>query len=336
MKNHYLLLPYLILTLFSFNSFAQATLNERGFSFQGYARNNDGAALSSENIEVQFTIYQQGQTAEFTEVQTATTDAFGVFHLIIGSISTADFKALDFAKKNDYKLKVETRVIGGTYATISDAFMESVPYAQAADNGVPVGSMIIFGGPKANIPAGWLACDGRAYASADYPKLFAALGTSWGNGSTGTGGTTGQFNVPDMRGLFARGVNDGSNRDPNAADRVAHLAGGNTGDKVGTFQEGSIQSHNHSVNIVTNTTGAHTHQITKLPLDSRPGVNVSMPHVTESSGSDEYWDGVIWSPGDAMTSNGNHAHSVDGTTGGSGGNETRGRNVAVWYIIRAR
>ncbi|MEQ9301762.1 MAG: tail fiber protein [Cyclobacteriaceae bacterium] len=288
--------------------------NDKGFSFQGYAKNTEGAALSSENIEVQFSIYQQGQAAEFSEVHTATTDAFGVFHLVVGSINSTDFKKLDFISKPDYKLKVETRLLGGTYATISDAVMQSVPYAQAADNGVPVGTMLIFAGQKASIPAGWLACDGASVSSTAYPKLFSAIGISWGGGS-------GNFNVPDMRGLFPRGVNDGSGRDPNAAARSALAAGGNTGDNVGTVQGGDIQSHNHGV-----TDPGHNHHVdgtwnrlvgytdtgTAGSIDNSPGeFNVQDARVMPSS-----------------------------TTGigiqNSGGSETRPINVAVWYIIRAR
>ncbi len=327
MKNLYQLLSLLIVFTLSFEVFAQAGLNGRGFSFQGYARNNDGAALSSENIEVQFTIYQQGQTAEFTETQTATTDAFGVFHLVIGSVSNAAFKALDFANKNDYKLKVETRVVGGTYATISDAFMESVPYAQAADNGVPVGSMIIFGGPKTNIPAGWLACDGRAYASADYPKLYAALGTSWGNGSTGTGGTTGQFNVPDMRGMFPRGVDDGAGRDDNRTSRTSVMAGGNTGDNVGTYQPGEMQSHDHG-GITSNTNrGGHNHTYISGLLGAGNSANFAVDGGTFLTGRLRIFPDTHVTGGTGV-----HDHSISS----DGGAETRPENVAVWYIIRAR
>ena len=43
------------------------------------------------------------------------------------------------------------------------------------------------------VPAGWLRCDGRELAIADYPALFALLGTTYG----GTGRHT--FALPDMR-----------------------------------------------------------------------------------------------------------------------------------------
>lgn len=53
-------------------------------------------------------------------------------------------------------------------------------------------------------PAGYLECDGAAVSRATYADLFAAIGTVHG---VGDGATT--FNVPDLRGEFVRGWDDG-------------------------------------------------------------------------------------------------------------------------------
>ena len=66
--------------------------------------------------------------------------------------------------------------------------------------GSPAGSIIMFGGATA--PDGWLICDGSAVSRTTQATLFAAIGTAFG---TGDGSTT--FNIPDMRGQFARGLN---------------------------------------------------------------------------------------------------------------------------------
>jgi microcystin-dependent protein len=57
---------------------------------------------------------------------------------------------------------------------------------------------------SATAPDGWLPCDGGSYSAALYPALFAILGT------------VGQsaFNVPDLRGEFIRGVDNGRGVDP--------------------------------------------------------------------------------------------------------------------------
>lgn len=55
-------------------------------------------------------------------------------------------------------------------------------------------------------PAGWLKANGAAISRTTYATLFAAISTTYG---VGDGTTT--FNVPDMRGYFARGwVDDGT------------------------------------------------------------------------------------------------------------------------------
>lgn len=60
---------------------------------------------------------------------------------------------------------------------------------QPSNQGVPVGSVVIWGGQGA--PHSWLVCDGRAVARTLYSRLFQAIGTTWG---VGDGATT--FNLP--------------------------------------------------------------------------------------------------------------------------------------------
>ena len=62
----------------------------------------------------------------------------------------------------------------------------------------PVGLVSWFAATTA--PAGWLVADGREISRTSYADLFAVVGTTYG---TGNGTTT--FNVPDLRGMFARG-----------------------------------------------------------------------------------------------------------------------------------
>jgi len=49
-----------------------------------------------------------------------------------------------------------------------------------------------------SLQPGWLWCDGSALSRADYPALFAAIGTKWG---AGDGATT--FNIPTQAQLDA-------------------------------------------------------------------------------------------------------------------------------------
>jgi phage-related tail fiber protein len=76
-------------------------------------------------------------------------------------------------------------------------------------------------------PAGWLKANGAAVSRTVYADLFARIGTI---GGAGDGVTT--FNVPDLRGEFLRGWDDGRGVD---AGRV-----------FGSAQADEFKLHNHS------------------------------------------------------------------------------------------
>lgn len=109
--------------------------------------------------------------------------------------------------------------------------------ARAADPGLPVGTIIAWGGTAKSVPAGWMLCNGKALSKSGYPELFAAIGTTWG-------GLGDKFNLPDLRGRFLRGEDAGTRRDPDATKRTpANPGGSSTG--AGSIQGDSIQNHKH-------------------------------------------------------------------------------------------
>lgn len=63
-----------------------------------------------------------------------------------------------------------------------------------------IGDIIAFYGSAA--PEGTLACNGAEVSRTTYAELFAVIGTTAGEGD---GSTT--FTLPDLRGLFLRGLN---------------------------------------------------------------------------------------------------------------------------------
>ncbi|QSE97877.1 tail fiber protein [Fulvivirga lutea] len=172
--------------------------------------------------------------------------------------------------------------------------------------GEAVGTILSYGG--ASVPAGYLACDGSAVSRTTFADLFAAIGTSWGNGD---GSTT--FNLPDLRGRFVRGVNAGTGNDPNAGSRTA-LNGGNTGDNVGSYQTDATSLPNSA--FTTNTTGAHSHSIQVFTGGGGTGINF-----------DNDAGGLTSSTGTA----GDHSHTI----AGGGDAETRPTNAYVQFIIKS-
>jgi microcystin-dependent protein len=310
----------IILLLISFLAFnlTYSQTDTRGFSFQGYAVDPDGKAIGSAGITVKFSIHPNGSaTNDYTEEITLSTDAFGVFTAIIGSQAPDDFKKLNFSSVI-YNLKVEVKKTnGGVYTTISDAQLLSVPYARSASNGVPVGTIISFGGTLDKMPDGWLLCDGRQLDGTDpkYKQLFNVIGTSWG-------GSGNNFYLPELRGWFLRGLDPGNSYDPDAPSRTALVGGGNTGNKVGSYQGSTYGWHDHPGTTTTN--GAHTHIFYGKPNNGYNGYTASY------NGSPEVFRAGTEDPN--TSSAGDHSHSV--STDGRGGNETRPRNAAVYYIIK--
>jgi microcystin-dependent protein len=177
--------------------------------------------------------------------------------------------------------------------------------AVGGDGGNPAGTVIWFAANTA--PTGFLKANGAAISRTTYSDLFTAIGTTFG---VGDGSTT--FNVPDLRGEFIRGWDDGRGVD--------------SGRAFGSAQADEIESHNHSVDppsTNTNTTGNHTHTVS----------------ITGSStNSDAGSSGLRVSGGTTTTSTaGNHSHTVNiaaFNSGSTGGSETRPRNVALLACIK--
>lgn len=90
----------------------------------------------------------------------------------------------------------ETAIGAGSRSALVTAVAALV---QPTVAGVATGTIQYFA--MASVPSGWLDCDGSAVSRTTYADLFAVIGEDYG---AGDGSTT--FNVPDLRGLFLRGV----------------------------------------------------------------------------------------------------------------------------------
>lgn len=115
--------------------------------------------------------------------------------------------------------------------------------AAISKQGVPFGTIVAFAGEPNDIPRGWLLCNGDEVKRVDLPNLFDAIGTAWG----GNGNTT--FFIPDLRGMFLRGVDNGRKVDPDAEKRTSPQIGkanpGNQKDNVGSQQPDAFANHSH-------------------------------------------------------------------------------------------
>jgi microcystin-dependent protein len=135
-------------------------------------------------------------------------------------------------------MKIEIQE-GSNFREVSYAALPSSPYSEVAHNSSAFAGMIApFAGPADKIPSGWLLCDGRTVSRTEYQNLYNAIGVAWGKGN---GSTT--FNLPDLRGMFLRGVSGTSGNDLDADSRVMLTNnGGNTGNNVGSYQSDAIRN----------------------------------------------------------------------------------------------
>jgi hypothetical protein len=90
---------------------------------------------------------------------------------------------------------------------------------------VPTGSVFMMA--TTTVPSGYLECDGAAVSRTTYSDLFTAISDTWG---AGDGSTT--FNLPDLRGEFVRGWDNGKGTD--------------SGRVFGSSQTDELKEHTHA------------------------------------------------------------------------------------------
>jgi microcystin-dependent protein len=199
----------------------------------------------------------------------------------------------------------------------------------------PVGTIIASGTPFN--PPGYIYCDGRILDRTNpaHVDLFGAIGTSFGAPNAT------QFRVPDLRGLFLRGVDQGRGLDPDRNSRIA-MNGGNVGDAIGSYQVDQNATHNHAFSASANTSGAGGHNhFTNGGAGQRGLARQSAGgERSTTDGVDSGLSGIeldVWYGGaTGIPHDGHHSHSVtvSGTTGATGGAESRPKNLGVFYYIK--
>lgn len=151
---------------------------------------------------------------------------------------------------------------------------------------------------RQSAPVGWLKANGAEISRLTYSSLFNAIGTAFG---AGNGVDT--FNLPDLRGEFMRGWDDGRGIDG--------------GRGFASAQGDQFKSHGHTG--ATNTAGAHSHN---RPATSGDGNAANSNAVGGPASNTQVASSVA----------GAHSHTL--SINPSGGAETRPRNVALLACIK--
>ena len=179
----------------------------------------------------------------------------------------------------------------------------------------PVGTIQAFAYKQ--IPKGWMVCDGQKLDPKVHYELFDAIGTTFG------GDGENYFCLPDLRGRFIRGWDNGEKIDKKR--------------QFGTYQEDSLQGHSHNISSVSES-GAHTHRVGTKPWDGSHAKAFSFDsrhyhtvHYKESLSANDY----------DTSSDGNHRHTIvlgEAIESSFGSprieNETRPKNCALLYCIK--
>lgn len=140
------------------------------------------------------------------------------------------------ARDGHVAMTAQLRLVG---PPVSELDAASKSYVDAV---LPVGVVMPYGGASTPPGGKWLVCDGASYATADYPELFAVIGTTFG-------GTSGNFNVPSMGGKMVMGTD------------ASHVVGstGGTADSVGVGPHTHQIDHTHAVATSGTESADHAH-----------------------------------------------------------------------------
>jgi len=155
-------------------------------------------------------------------------------------------------------------------------------------------------------PNGWALCDGSVVSQTDYPDLFIQIGTTWDTAASqaGAGGfypapSSGFFRLPDLRGVFLRGV--GTSTKANGTGSIAVNLAAFTNDS--TAPNALATSSSTVTGTITMNSSAVTGTIT---MNSS---TVTGQTLTGSAASLSATNGLVLATG-AHTHNMNHVHQT--------------------------
>jgi microcystin-dependent protein len=264
MKKQTIVTIFVFLLLGINNVKAQLDIDSLGFNYSALVRDSIGRPMPLRNVTLEFTLTTRNgdpsqPSFDYQEEKTFKTDNFGFANHIIGTgvatskSSIKNYYNVDFSKQSYWlwvRLKTSFNATG--WEVLAKQRLEAVPYAKVAgklagESAIPSGTIVAFAGDVNKIPKGWMLCDGKEVdGSVDSLKaLFNVISYNWGKPNNVNPNI---FNLPDLRGLFLRGVDLGSGKDPNANGRNPIKTGGiGTADKVGSYQDDAFQGHRHNV-----------------------------------------------------------------------------------------
>lgn len=235
-----------------------------------------------------------------------TTDKIVNSAVTTAKIADSNVTTIKIADSNVTEAKLANSSV--TVNKIADSTITAAKFVTSvAEALLPPGMVQFYAANTA--PSGWLKANGAAVDRTTYAALFAAIGTTYG---VGDGSTT--FNLPDLRGEFPRGWDDGRGVDTSRA--------------FGSAQAQAFLSHSHGVSDP-----GHAHAVYDpghVHSSTAAGTSGSPDFVTKAGNSADR----VFTTGAAATGIGIYGAATGISIAANGGTETRPRNVALLACIK--
>lgn len=162
------------------------------------------------------------------------------------------------------------------------------------------GQVIEYAGDA--VPSGFLECNGAEVPRANFPDLFAAIGTAYGDAQAAA-----DFVLPDLRGASVMGAGGTYVAGPGVAVGSTHPI-----DTV-TLVAGNLPRHDHAVAVDSAAAGSHAHGWTRYPTFT---FNAGGPREGDPDGDDRWGAGVSYgerTDGATTALAGSHTHAITGS-----------------------
>jgi microcystin-dependent protein len=236
---------------------------------------------------------------------------------------TITFSGLDGKFNLTHNMEIGQNLVN-VPSTTSDSTMATTAFVHLH---MPTGMVVPYAGSSA--PSGWLLCDGREVAKADYPVLYAVIGTTYGS----AGDPSHNFVLPNLGGRTVFGTNGSS------PYQLAQI-GGNANV---TLSNENLPAHNHTG--TTDANGTHSHGVTDpghthtqtTHQDDYNGNGGNPPGFMGDAGTDHSWSNINSAYTNiSILSAGSHSHSFTTSSVGSGSSfSILPPYLALNYLIKA-
>lgn len=251
------------------NIYAQNFVGDFSGTFSGYFSGSvDGAATQLANPTI-FSL-QGDVTSNSINFNGATVNGTATFNTKLTSsfVTGQSIVATDSSSLNSVfpdKLVVYQQGTQSLVQMSKTTFFNHVPL-------VPVGCIFPFAGPAANVPAGYLLCDGSEVLQQTYPVLFKLIGYTYSNGTSNDLKGAATFKLPDLRGRFPLGADNMNNNIQvpssgnannlistvgSAANRVTDT----TADNIGAGSDALSGPGASTLTLTTSQIPQHTHSL---------------------------------------------------------------------------